>query len=365
MSQKKKNKVDADGIDNSILDRSNRGKIAIVALIIILAAMVIASFLLGSGNPSLAKLIHNFSTLDQHSNAMTSDYAIFIDIRLPRIVGAILIGSALAVSGVLMQGLFRNPLADPGLMGVSSGAALGATFFIIFGHLLPAVIVSFLGTFTMFFGSFIGGLVVSFILYAVATKQGRTSIAVMLLAGIAIAAFTGAVVGLLVYIANDSQLRDITFWGLGSLVGINWSRVILTAPIILISLAICPVLSHSLNALSLGEAVASHLGFNVQRVKVSAIILVSLMCGAAVSLAGGIGFIGIIIPHLLRLSIGPDHRYLIPCSALLGASFLIFTDDLSRTLVAPSELPIGIFTAAVGAPFFLWILLSKRGILEL
>jgi len=365
MNQYKKNEANSVATKTTLLDRSHRGKIAIVALIIVVIAMVAGSFLLGSGNASLARLLHNFSTLDPQANAMTSDYAIFIDIRLPRIVGAILIGSALAVSGVLMQGLFRNPLADPGLMGVSSGAALGATFFIVFGHLLPEFIVNFFGAFAMLFGSFIGGLVVSFILYAVATKQGRTSIAVMLLAGIAIAAFSSAVVGLLVYVANDTQLRDITFWGLGSLVGINWSRVFLTAPIIIITLAICPILAHSLNALSLGEAVAAHLGFGVQRIKVSAIILVSLMCGAAVSLAGGIGFIGIIIPHLLRLSIGPDHRYLIPCSALLGASFLIFTDDLSRTLVAPSELPIGIFTAAVGAPFFLWILLSKRGILDL
>src|SRR5690606_25920972 len=192
------------------------------------------------------------------------------------------------------------------------------------------------------------------------TSSGQTAIATMLLAGIAIAALAGAISGVLVYIASDNQLRDLTFWGMGSLAGATWVKILAAGPIILAALFVAAFLSKGLNALTLGEATAAHLGVPVQKFKTATIIAVAGATGASVAVSGGIGFVGIVVPHLLRLVIGPDHRYLLPASALLGATFLLFADAISRTIVAPAELPIGIVTAAFGGPFFLWILLRRR-----
>jgi iron complex transport system permease protein len=187
----------------------------------------------------------------------------------------------------------------------------------------------------------------------------------MLLAGIALAAMAVAFTGVLIFMADDRQLRDLTFWSLGSLAGATWQKIGAVAPIIIVALAATPFLARGLNALALGEATANHLGIPVQRLKYVAIVAVSAAVGASVAVSGGIGFVGIVVPHLLRLLVGPDNRYLLPSSALLGASMLLLADAVSRTIVAPAELPIGIVTAAVGAPFFLWILLRRRGILDL
>jgi iron complex transport system permease protein len=203
------------------------------------------------------------------------------------------------------------------------------------------------------------------ILYQVSTRQGRTSIATMLLAGIALAALAAALTGVLIFIADDRQLRDLTFWQLGSLAGATWTKVGGSAPIVLVGLIASPFLARGLNALALGEATAAHLGVPVQRLKYIAIVMVSAVVGASVAVSGGIGFVGIVVPHLLRLAIGPDNRYLLPASALLGAILLLIADAISRTIVAPAELPIGIVTAAAGAPVFLWILLRKRGVIDL
>ena len=182
----------------------------------------------------------------------------------------------------------------------------------------------------------------------------------MLLAGIALSALANAVTGVLIFIADDKQLRDLTFWGLGSLAGANWTKILSAGPIILVSLAVVPFLARGLNALTLGEAAAFHMGIPVQRLKNIAIVSVAASTGASVAVSGGIGFVGIVVPHVLRLVIGPDHRYLLPASALLGGTLLIFADMIARTIVPPAELPIGIITAFVGAPFFLWILLRGR-----
>ena len=202
-------------------------------------------------------------------------------------------------------------------------------------------------------------------LYKISTRRGQTSVATMLLAGIALAAMAGAFVGVLIFMADDRQLRDLAFWQLGSLAGATWGKIGATAPIIVAALAASHFLARALNALALGEAAANHLGIPVQRFKSVAIVSVAAATGASVAVGGGIGFVGIVVPHLLRLLIGPDHRYLLPASALLGASMLLLADTVSRIVVAPAELPIGIVTAAVGAPFFLWILLRRRGILDL
>ena len=198
------------------------------------------------------------------------------------------------------------------------------------------------------------------LVYKISQTEGRTDVSTLLLAGIAINALVGAVTGLLTYMADDAQLRTLTFWSMGSLGSANWEQVMVAAPFILVAIIIIPWHARALNAILLGEAEAGHLGFNLERIKKMLIVLVALAVGAAVSLTGIIGFVGLIVPHLLRLMVGPDHRFLLPASALLGGSFLLLADLLARTMVSPAELPIGIITAALGGPFFLWLLLRFR-----
>ncbi len=346
---------------NKKMNRKNLRTILLLGLIMFLILSILGGLLNGASNTSFFDFLNIMFTQEFSVSSKTRDYLIFIDIRLPRVILGLLIGAALAVSGVMMQGLFRNPLADPGIIGVSAGAGLGAVLAIVLGFAFPVSFAPFLEPYKVIMGAFLGGLLSTIVLYIIATHHNFTSIATMLLAGIALGALSGAVVGTLIFIANDQQLRDITFWSLGSLAGATWWKVWLVLPFIFIGLLFSPFLSRALNALALGEAVAGHIGFHIQRVKNIAIPLVALMCGSAVAVSGGIGFIGIIVPHILRQIIGPDHRYLIPYSALLGASLLIFADTFARLIVAPAELPIGIVTALFGAPFFLWILICKRG----
>ncbi|WDR01070.1 iron ABC transporter permease [Devosia sp. J2-20] len=337
------------------------GRITVLALIgLLLVAMVISMTTGASGASTLNVIGAWLGQVPDSQTQAVRDYAVIYNIRLPRMLLGMLIGAALAVSGLLMQGLFRNPLADPGLVGVSAGAGLGAVSIIVLGTTALAPLTAFLGIYTLQLASFVGGLVTTFILYRVATRSGQTAIATMLLAGIALGALAGAVTGVMVYIATDSQLRDLTFWGLGSLSGANWTKIMASGPIIIAALAVSAFLAKGLNALTLGEATAGHLGIPVQRFKRVVVVTVAAATGASVAVSGGIGFVGIVVPHLLRLVIGPDHRYLLPATALLGASFLLLADAVSRVIVAPAELPIGIVTAAVGGPFFLWILLRKR-----
>ncbi len=293
------------------------------------------------------------------------DQVVLFDIRLPRLMMGILVGGSLAVTGALMQGLFRNPLADPGLVGVSAGAGLGAISAIVLVGALPLGVAEFFGYYLVPFAAFFGGWISTYVLYRVATRRGQTSVATMLLAGIALGALAAAVSGVLIYQADDTQLRDLTFWGMGSLAGATWTKVFSAAPIILLALAGAPFLAKGLNGLALGEAAAGHMGINVQRVKNLTVVSVAAATGAAVAVSGGIGFIGIVVPHLLRLAVGPDHRYLLPNAALLGGILLVGADMISRTIIAPAELPIGIITAVLGAPVFLWILLQRRSVVDM
>ncbi|MCH2165300.1 MAG: iron ABC transporter permease [Marinovum sp.] len=286
---------------------------------------------------------------------------VLFDIRLPRLFMGIVVGAALAVSGAVMQGLFRNPLADPGIVGVSAGAGLGAILAIVLGGLLPVWLAEATGMYLVPFAAFVGGWGTTILLYAVSTRGGQTSVATMLLAGIALGALAGAVGGLLAYAADDRQLRELTLWGLGSLAGASWTKVTVTVPFILLALGVAMTLGRGLNGLALGEATAAHIGIRVQRMKNTAILTVAAATGAAVAATGGIGFIGIVVPHLLRLATGPDHRALLLNSALLGASILLIADMISRVIIAPAEMPIGIVTAFLGSPVFLWILLRNRG----
>ncbi|MEE1612992.1 FecCD family ABC transporter permease [Microvirga sp. CF3016] len=293
------------------------------------------------------------------------DALIILQVRLPRLLLGLLIGAALASSGALMQGLFRNPLADPGLIGVSAGAALAAAATIVLGDRLLAPSIGAMPFSALPVGAFAGGLITMFGLYLIATRGGRTSIATMLLAGVAFDALAGAGMGLFSYLSDDRQLRDLTFWTLGSLSGATWTKVVAITPFVLPTLLTMPFLARGLNALSLGEAEAFHLGIPVQRVKAAAILLVAVAVGASVAAAGMIGFVGIVVPHVLRLIAGANHKVLLPASALLGAALLVSADTVARTIAAPAELPIGILTAAIGAPFFLWLLLRRQGGLAL
>ncbi|WP_435608594.1 FecCD family ABC transporter permease [Pseudomonas knackmussii] len=280
-------------------------------------------------------------------------------LRLPRALMGLLVGALLALCGVAMQGLFRNPLADPGLIGVSSGAALGAALAIVFGAAiggLPALLSPYL----LSLCAFLGGLAVTWLVYRLGRRDGQTSVATMLLAGIALTALASALIGLFSYLADDATLRSLTFWNLGSLNGASYPRL---WPLLVVGVLVAawlPRRVEALNALLLGESEARHLGFDVERLKVELIFCTALGVGAAVAAAGMIGFIGLVVPHLLRLVVGPDHRRLLPASMLGGAILLLLADLLARLALAPAELPIGIVMALIGAPFFLYLLLRSR-----
>ncbi|HEY4200694.1 MAG TPA: iron ABC transporter permease [Devosiaceae bacterium] len=342
-------------------DRSRLAVLTIAGLALLLVVMALISITTGASGTSGWSVVESwFGLADAADPSVLRDHVIIYDIRLPRLALGMLVGAALSVSGVVMQGLFRNPLADPGLVGISAGAGLGAVVIIVLGGTIAAPLVTLLGAYALPLAAFAGGLIATFVLYRVATRQGQTAIATMLLAGIAISALASALIGVMIYLASDQQLRDVTFWSLGSLAGANWTKVGAAGPLIVAAMGAAFFLASGLNALTLGEATAHHLGVPVQRFKTIAIVAVAAATGASVAVSGGVSFVGIVVPHLLRLTIGPDHRYLLPASALSGAVFLLAADTVSRIVVAPAELPIGIVTAAVGGPFFLWILLRRR-----
>jgi iron complex transport system permease protein len=280
-------------------------------------------------------------------------------IRLPRTLLGLAVGAVLALAGVAMQGLFRNPLADPGLVGVSSGAALGAAVAIVAGASfggLPEVFAPYL----LSACAFVGGLGVTAVVYRLGRRDGQTSVAIMLLAGVAMTALAGSIIGLFTYLADDATLRTLTFWNLGTLNGASYARLWPLLIVCALVIAWLPRRAKALNALLLGESEARHLGIEVERLKRELILCIALGVGAAVAAAGLIGFIGLIVPHLIRLLVGPDHRVVLPASALAGATLLLCADIFARLVLAPAELPIGIVTAFLGAPFFLFLLVRGR-----
>ncbi|WP_177454501.1 iron ABC transporter permease [Pseudomonas sp. Irchel 3E13] len=280
-------------------------------------------------------------------------------IRLPRTLLGLAVGAVLALAGVAMQGLFRNPLADPGLVGVSSGAALGAAVAIV-GSAWVGGVPEAIAPYLLSLCAFLGGLGVTALVYRLGRRDGQTSVSTMLLAGIALTALASSAVGLFTYLADDATLRTLTFWNLGSLNGASYQRL---WPLVLVATAVAlwlPRRAEALNALLLGESEARHLGIEVESLKRELVFCTALGVGAAVAAAGLIGFVGLVVPHLVRLLSGPDHRVLLPASLLAGASLLLFADLIARLALAPAELPIGIVTAFIGAPFFLYLLLRGR-----
>lgn len=282
------------------------------------------------------------------------------DIRLPRIILSVFIGAALAMSGACMQGLFRNPLVEPGLIGVSNGAALCAAIVIVFSQSVPETLKTLLGVYLLPFCAFVGSLVVTLIAYRLSQRHGKTDIAILILAGVAMNALAAALIGLVTYYADDMALRTFTFWSLGDLGGASWQKISFSLLIIGVPVILLTFFHTSLDALALGEAEARHLGIHVERIKYTVIILSALAVGASVSMAGTIGFIGLVVPHMIRPVFGPGHRLLLPASVLLGATLLTLADLVARTIVAPSEIPIGVITALIGAPFFIFLLMQTK-----
>lgn len=281
-------------------------------------------------------------------------------IRLPRVLFGIFIGATLSMCGTAIQGLFRNPLADPTLIGISSGAALFTVVMIVLGLQLFGGLFNLVGEYALSIAAFCGAFITALLIYRISQAGGKTIVSTMLLAGIAISAMAAAGTGIMTLMANDAQLRSITFWNLGSLGGANWQSLAVLVPICMICLVGLPLLSKPLNALVLGETNASHIGINVEALKTKTIVLTALGVGVCVSVSGIIGFVGLVTPHIIRKIIGPEHKRVFIAAALLGAIIMVIADLLCRTIIAPIEIPIGIVTALLGAPFFLYLLLKEK-----
>ena len=315
-------------------------------LLILLLFVLLISFSLGSYSfPVLSILIGNTSAIET---------TIFSEIRVPRVILAAIVGASLSVSGACLQGLFRNPLADPGLIGVSAGAALGASTIIVFGSSLTSTFI--FSTFLLPLSACLGSGLVILMLFLLTRGFGHQGVTYMLLVGIAVNAIASVGIGILTFVSSDSELRSLTFWTMGSFGGITWSLLIPALIIIFISfLFLLPIL-RNLDILQLGESEAKRLGVNVKSLKYRIIFASAASVGASVSLSGMIGFVGLVVPHLLRLLSGVNHTYVVIGSALLGSSLMVFADLLSRLLIQPAELPVGLITSAIGSPFFLWLI---------
>ncbi|MET2898418.1 iron ABC transporter permease [Vibrio rotiferianus] len=331
----------------------------LLALSGVLAFIAVASITVGPMNISLSDSLRGLT--GSGSDLAPHIQLVINEIRLPRTILCMFIGAILAICGVVMQGLFRNPLAEPGIIGVSAGAALGGAFAIVvfadFSQNYPTL----MNLAALPFFAFLGGAITTVLVYWLGTNKFGTSVTIMLLAGVAISALSGAAIGFMNFIADDQMLRDLTLWSMGSLAGANWSGIGLAAVTLISLMFWFQKKAMSLNALLLGESEAKHLGVPVQKLKRQLILLSAVGVGITVSICGAIGFIGLVIPHLGRMLAGPDHRTLLPISALMGALLLTAADMFARVAVAPAELPVGIVTALIGAPFFIYLLFQQKG----
>ena len=338
------------------LSRAQRARNARLGFSLLLPACLLVALASGSVDLSLRELV---AGLYQGLSGQIVDQSgvIISQIRLPRALLAGLVGSVLAATGAATQGLFRNPLADPSLIGVTAGASLGASVAIVLGG---SSLGAYLGFSLVSLGAFLGGLLTVALVYRLAQSGSGTSVATMLLAGIAVTAFAGSVGSLLEYQASNDMLRRISLWRMGGLDGANYPRLVVAALIGLPLLFTLPRYAKALNALLLGESEARHLGIDVDRVKWVLIVLVAIGVGACVALAGTIAFVGLVVPHIVRLLLGPDHRALLPACALAGACLMLLADTLARLVMAPAELPVGVITALVGVPFFISLLRRRH-----
>jgi iron complex transport system permease protein len=275
------------------------------------------------------------------------------DIRMPRVVLSLLVGGSLGCAGAVMQGTFANPLAEPGIVGVSSGAALGAVASIVIGF-------TFVGTWSVAAAAFVGGLVTVIAVYAASRSGGRTEVVTLILTGVAINALTGAIIGLFTFFSDDAELRSITFWQLGSMAQATWPKVVAVLPLAVVGVAASLMRSRQLDLLALGERSARHLGVNVERLRFTSMVIVAVLTASAVAVSGIVLFVGLVVPHIVRMVIGPSHRLLLPTSVLGGALIVVVADLLARTIAAPQEVPLGVLTSLAGAPVFFVLLRRTR-----
>ncbi|MEM9705618.1 MAG: iron ABC transporter permease [Pseudomonadota bacterium] len=342
--------------------RERRAKLVLISCACAAVALAILGVVIGPlqiAPIDLAKiLIHQLGLTSASVSEVKS--GVILNLRIPRVVLACAVGASLGVAGAAMQGFFRNPLADPSLIGVSFGGALAAVAVIVLGGAFFGSANALLGPFFLPISAFAGSLSVVLIIYRVSTIDGRVIVATMLLAGVAANALAISGIGYLTFLADDTQLRDLTFWTLGTLGGATWSRVLPAVALMLTAIAGMLTLARPMNCLLLGEGDAVALGVDVERVKRRAALLTALGVGAATAVCGVISFVGLVVPHLVRLMTGPDHRYVLPGSALLGAALVLAADLIARLAVTPAELPLGVVTAALGAPFFFWLLVKDK-----
>lgn len=288
-------------------------------------------------------------------------YSNIIDlVRWPRTLLGILVGAGLGISGAAIQAIFRNPLAEPGLIGISAGASLVAASIIAFEAVLFSALGQLFGHYLLAIGAFTGAGVATWLVYRISLYDGKPHIGTMLLAGVAINALAGSLTGLVSFLSDEQQLRSITFWMLGSLGGATWDAVLTLLPFVIAAIVVLPWMAKSLNAFALGEQEAQQLGQRPNRIKIRVIILATMAVGAAVSVSGIIGFVGLLVPHAVRMLGGADNKYVMPASALLGAVILTVADLIARTIAMPSEIPIGVVTALLGTPLFLYILIRDK-----
>lgn len=340
-------------------------KLTYTNIYLLLSAVLLLMVLLSAGTGAVALSFGEIADLIRHK--MGGDVKVnpvheglFFELRLPRTLLCVLVGASLSVSGTLMQSLFRNPIVEPGLIGTSAGSALGAALVIVLGRNALFEQAAFLGDLLMPACAFAGGLIATLLVYYFSASLNRVNISIMILAGIAINAIANGATGFLAYIARDPQARSITFWNLGSLSGATWKMTGMVGVSTLAGFILSLRFAKPLNALQLGDAEAGYLGVRTERLKLSVILVNTLLVSVATSMVGIIAFVGLIVPHLLRLLKGSDNNYLVRGSALLGAIVMVLTDMVCRVIIAPAEMPIGIVTAFVGAPVFLWLLSRYR-----
>jgi iron complex transport system permease protein len=338
-----------------------------VSFLIAAGAFACAAVLIGVGLGPVAILpgeaVAIFAArfgLGDAANLDPTHVAVLESIRLPRVVLGFLAGAGLAVAGAALQGVFRNPLADPGLIGVSAGAAMGAVGVIVLGPHFFAAWAPSTVAWVLPIAAFVCGLIATVIVYAAARHDGRVVIPTMLLAGVALSAIAMAAIGWLTFLADDAQLRMLTFWTMGSVGGATWAQIGPSAVLIGGSIIVLLALARLLDALALGEDGARHLGFDPDRATAVGAAASAIAVGAAVAACGVIGFIGLVAPHLVRLIAGPRHAIVLPGAALLGGGLVVLADTLARLVVAPAELPLGVVTALIGGPFFFWLLMRDK-----
>jgi iron complex transport system permease protein len=336
--------------------RSRQGRYLIAALTGFLPVALILGLTSGAVTLSTAEVLQAISEL-MFEDTRSQAAVIIGHIRLPRVLLAAVMGATLAMSGAAMQGLFRNPLADPSLIGVTAGASLGAALVIVTGS---SFLTGYSGLTLVSMGAFVGGVIAVLFVYRLATSANGTSVATMLLAGIAITALAGALGSLMEFFADNQMLRRISLWKMGGLDGANYPRLWIASAASAALLLNLPRYAPALNAMLLGESEARHLGVDVDRVKIILIVWVAIGVGTSVAMVGTIAFVGLVVPHIIRMLIGPDHRVLLPASALAGASLLVVADTLSRVVIAPTELPVGVITAIIGVPFFISLLRNRH-----